>query len=166
MKKLIAFVGVALSLVACGGNKTTNDAAQDSARIADSLAQVQLQDSMALAAVVGTYQDTVAAADGSMFVTLKLNADKTWQMNTKFITHKDVADENEDGQFQISGDTITLGRPDGMNIFITAQKDGKKKLQALNADKQLPENPDFYDLTIVEEVPAATADSTKKDGNK
>ncbi|MDO4672124.1 MAG: copper resistance protein NlpE N-terminal domain-containing protein [Porphyromonadaceae bacterium] len=162
MKKIIAFAGIALSLVACGGNKTNNDAAQDSARIADSIANVQMQDSITLASVVGTYQDTIAGADCSMFVTLKLNEDKTWTMNTKYITSKEVADDNENGMFKVSGDTITLDRPDGMNVFVTATAEGKKKLQALNADKQLPEHPEMYDLTIIEEVPVQNPDSAKK----
>ena len=41
MKKILGFAMLSVALVACGGNKNEQDAAADSARIADSIAQVE-----------------------------------------------------------------------------------------------------------------------------
>lgn len=145
MKKLVAVVGMAAALVACGGNKTTNDAAQDSIAAAERAAFVA--DSTAVAALVGTYSDTIPGADAKSekVVTLTLNQDKTWSEMVHYTQNKEQADETINGEFILKADTLMLQNEDGSIYLVSSDK-----LQMLTPDKTLPEMPEMYDLKKVQ----------------
>ncbi|GAD04613.1 hypothetical protein HQ45_04005 [Porphyromonas crevioricanis] len=141
MKKLVSVVAIAATLVACGGNKTTNDATQDSIAAAERAAFVA--DSTAVAALVGTYTDTIpgANAKSETQVTLTLNQDKSWSKLVHYTQNAEMADETTNGSFVLNADTLLLNNETNDMFLVMPEK-----VQMLNQDKTMPENPDFYDL--------------------
>ena len=112
MKKILGFAMLTVALVACGGNKNEQDTAADSARIADSIAQVEAAAAADVERFVGTYTGLIPAADAEGFdVKLVLNADRTFALEEVAKGGKeDGSGSTNSGTFTISGDTVSLAR--------------------------------------------------------
>ena len=102
---------VALALMAsCTGKKTEQNVADnDSMNVADSTAEKAAVD---LAAVAGTYEGTLPAADCPGIKTvLTINADSTYQLEQDYIDKRDSHDEAS-GVFKVlDGNVLMLVRP-------------------------------------------------------
>lgn len=128
MKKIFGLAMLSFALVACGGNKTEQDAAADSARIADSIAQVEAAAAAEAERFVGSYAGLIPAADADGFdVKLVLNADKTFALEevAKGGKHDGVG-STDSGSFTISGDTVLLtisGEPEARRLVINVSAD-------------------------------------------
>ncbi|WP_304298296.1 copper resistance protein NlpE N-terminal domain-containing protein [Porphyromonas gulae] len=128
MKKILGFAMLSFALFACGGNKSEQDAAADSARIADSIAQVEAAAAADMERFVGTYAGVIPAADAEGFeIMLVLNADKTFAIEEKVKGGKDDgAGFTSTGAFLISGDTVSFtveGEPSPRRLVLNATAD-------------------------------------------
>lgn len=110
MKKVFVFAIMSMTLAACGGNKSEQDAAADSARIADSIAQVEAAAQAEAERFAGTYAGLIPAADADGYeVNLVLNTDMTFNLEQVVKGSKeDGSGSSNSGSFSVSGDTITL----------------------------------------------------------
>ena len=93
MKRNLMYVAVlaAAIMVSCNGKNTAqSEANTDSTSVADTTASENLD----LAAVAGTYEGTLPAADCPGIKTvLTINADSTYQLKQDYIDRKDGHDE-------------------------------------------------------------------------
>ena len=98
----LAVIAAAM-MVACNGKKTAQDETKnDSVCVADSVSA-----DVDLAAVAGTYEGTLPAADCPGIKTvLTINADSTYQLQQDYIDRKDGHDEAS-GVAEFSKKTIT-----------------------------------------------------------
>lgn len=99
----------AAMMVSCNGKNTAkNDANTDSTSVADTTAS----ESVDLAAVAGTYEGTLPAADCPGIKTvLTLNTDSTYELKQDYIDRKDGHDEAS-GVFEVlDGNVLMLVRP-------------------------------------------------------
>lgn len=99
----------AAMMVSCNGKNTAqSDANADSTSVADTTAS----ESVDLAAVAGTYEGTLPAADCPGIKTvLTINADSTFQLQQDYIDRKDGHDEAS-GVFEVlDGNVLMLVRP-------------------------------------------------------
>ena len=102
---------VALALMAsCTGKKTAQDAENtDTTNVADSANENIAVD---LAAVAGTYEGTLPAADCPGIKTvLTINADSTYQLQQDYIDRKDGHDEASGVLQVLDGGVLMLVRP-------------------------------------------------------
>lgn len=152
MKKNILFIAAlaaTLSLGACNNEKKTAEEAQAEAEkieasAAEDISQVE-EEATGVAEYVGTYEGTLAQADGAGFVTtLVLNADNTYSLTQAANGGKDAATtQNGSYLYTEDGAVLTLTASDN-----TVTKFGYKgdKVVMLNQDGTTPENADMYTL--------------------
>lgn len=111
MKRNLIYVAVvaAAMMVSCNGNKTAqNETNTDSTSVADTTAS----ESVDLAAVAGTYEGTLPAADCPGIKTvLTINADSTYQLQQDYIDRKDGHDEASGVLQVLNNSVLMLVRP-------------------------------------------------------
>ena len=150
MNKNILFVAAlaaTLSLGACDtAKKTAEEAQAEAAEIeaaaAEEIAEVK-QDVTGVAEFVGTYEGTIAQADGSGFATvLVLNADNTYSLTQ---TAEGAEAMTQTGSFVYTeeGNLLTLTSTDNVATKFNFQGD---KVVMLTIDGAMPENPEVYTL--------------------
>ena len=118
MKRNLMYVAVlaAAIMVSCNGKNTAqNEANTDSTSVADTTASENLD----LAAVAGTYEGTLPAADCPGIKTvLTINADSTYQLKQDYIDRKDGHDEASGVLQVLDNNVLMLVCPSsGDNIF-------------------------------------------------
>lgn len=103
----LAVIAAAM-MVACNGKKTAQDETKnDSVSVADSVSA-----DVDLAAVAGTYEGTLPAADCPGIKTvLTINADSTYQLQQDYIDRKDGHDEASGVLQVLDGNVMMLVRP-------------------------------------------------------
>ena len=111
MKRNIMYVAVlaAAIMVSCNGKNTAqSEANTDSTSVADTTASENLD----LAAVAGTYEGTLPAADCPGIKTvLTINADSTYQLKQDYIDRKDGHDEASGVLEVLDNSVLMLIRP-------------------------------------------------------
>ena len=125
-KKMIYFaMAAAVALTtSCNGKKTAQaDAANDSTSVADTTAAGENVD---LAAVAGTYEGTLPAADCPGIKTvLTINADSTYEIKQDYIDRKDGHDEASGVLQVLDGNVLMLVRPSSSEHTFYKVKDSK-----------------------------------------
>lgn len=125
-KKMIYFaMAAAVALTtSCNGKKTAQaDAANDSTSVADTTAAGENVD---LAAVAGTYEGTLPAADCPGIKTvLTINADSTYEIKQDYIDRKDGHDEASGVLQVLDGNVLMLVRPSSGEHTFYKVKDSK-----------------------------------------
>lgn len=104
---MIAAVAMMAMTMACTGNKTTeNEANNDSVCTVDSAAALDLT------ATAGAYEGTLPAADCPGIKTvLTINADSTYQLSQDYLERKDGHDEASGVYQVVNGNVLMLVRP-------------------------------------------------------
>lgn len=124
MKNKFMYLAViaAAMMVSCNGKKTAQDEAKnDSVSVADSVSA-----DVDLAAVAGTYEGTLPAADCPGIKTvLTINADSTYQLQQDYIDRKDGHDEASGVLQVIDGNVMMLVRPSSGEHSFYKVKDSK-----------------------------------------
>ena len=124
MKNKFMYLAViaAAMMVACNGKKTAQDETQnDSVSVADSISA-----DVDLAAVAGTYEGTLPAADCPGIKTvLTINADSTYQLQQDYIDRKDGHDEASGVLQVLDGNVMMLVRPSSGEHSFYKVKDSK-----------------------------------------
>lgn len=117
----LAVIAAAM-MVACNGKKTTQDeTTNDSVSVADSVSA-----DVDLAAVAGTYEGTLPAADCPGIKTvLIINADSTYQLQQDYIDRKDGHDEASGVLQVLNGNVMMLVRPSSGEHTFYKVKDSK-----------------------------------------
>lgn len=117
----LAVIAAAM-MVACNGKKTAQDETQnDSVSVADSISA-----DVDLAAVAGTYEGTLPAADCPGIKTvLTINADSTYQLQQDYIDRKDGHDEASGVLQVLDGNVMMLVRPSSGEHSFYKVKDSK-----------------------------------------
>ena len=125
-KKMIYFaMAAAVALTtSCNGKKTAQaDAANDSTSVADTTVAGENVD---LAAVAGTYEGTLPAADCPGIKTvLTINADSTYEIKQDYIDRKDGHDEASGVLQVLDGNVLMLVRPSSGEHTFYKVKDSK-----------------------------------------
>lgn len=125
-KKMIYFaMAAAVALTtSCNGKKTVSaDADHDSTSVADTTAAGENVD---LAAVAGTYEGTLPAADCPGIKTvLTINADSTYELKQDYIDRKDGHDEASGVLQVLDGNVLMLVRPSSGEHTFYKVKDSK-----------------------------------------
>lgn len=126
MKRIFIYVAVmaAAVMVSCNGKKTAqNDANNDSTSVTDTTVAGENVD---LAAVAGTYEGTLPAADCPGIKTvLTINADSTYQLQQDYIDRKDGHDEASGVLQVLDGNVMMLVRPSSGEHSFYKVKDSK-----------------------------------------
>ena len=124
MKNKFMYLAViaAAMMVACNGKKTAQDEMKnDSVSVADSVSA-----DVDLAAVAGTYEGTLPAADCPGIKTvLTINADSTYQLQQDYIDRKDGHDEASGVLQVLDGNVMMLVRPSSGEHSFYKVKDSK-----------------------------------------
>lgn len=124
MKNKFMYLAViaAAMMVACNGKKTAQDETKnDSVSVADSVSA-----DVDLAAVAGTYEGTLPAADCPGIKTvLTINADSTYQLQQDYIDRKDGHDEASGVLQVLDGNVMMLVRPSSGEHTFYKVKDSK-----------------------------------------
>lgn len=124
MKNKFMYLAViaAAMMVACNGKKTAqNETKNDSVSVADSVSA-----DVDLAAVAGTYEGTLPAADCPGIKTvLTINADSTYQLQQDYIDRKDGHDEASGVLQVLDGNVMMLVRPSSGEHSFYKVKDSK-----------------------------------------
>lgn len=151
MNKNILFVAAlaaTLSLGACDSKKSAEDAQAEAAAIeanaAEDMSQVK-EEATGIAEYTGTYEGTIAQADGEGYVTtLVLNADNTFTLTQAANGGKDAA-ETQSGSYIYTEDgaLLTLTAEDNTVTKFSFQGD---KVVMVGADGTMPESPEMYTL--------------------
>lgn len=117
----LAVIAAAM-MVACNGKKTAQDETKnDSVSVADSVSA-----DVDLAAVAGTYEGTLPAADCPGIKTvLIINADSTYQLQQDYIDRKDGHDEASGVLQVLDGNVMMLVRPSSGEHTFYKVKDSK-----------------------------------------
>lgn len=117
----LAVIAAAM-MVACNGKKTAQDETKnDSVSVADSVSA-----DVDLAAVAGTYEGTLPAADCPGIKTvLTINADSTYQLQQDYIDRKDGHDEASGVLQVLDGNVMMLVRPSSGEHTFYKVKDSK-----------------------------------------
>ena len=117
----LAVIAAAM-MVSCNGKKTALDETKnDSVCVADSVSA-----DVALAAVAGTYEGTLPAADCPGIKTvLTINADSTYQLQQDYIDRKDGHDEASGVLQVLDGNVMMLVRPSSGEHSFYKVKDSK-----------------------------------------
>lgn len=117
----LAVIAAAM-MVACNGKKTAQDETKnDSVSVADSVSA-----DVDLAAVAGTYEGTLPAADCPGIKTvLTINADSTYQLQQDYIDRKDGHDEASGVLQVLDGKVMMLVRPSSGEHSFYKVKDSK-----------------------------------------
>ena len=118
-------MATAVALTAsCNGKKTAQaDAANDSTSVTDTTAAGENVD---LAAVAGTYEGTLPAADCPGIKTvLTINADSTYELKQDYIERKDGHDEASGVLQVLNGNVLMLVRPSSGEHTFYKVKDSK-----------------------------------------
>ena len=125
-KKMIYFaMAAAVALTtSCNGKKTVSaDADHDSTSVADTTVAGENVD---LAAVAGTYEGTLPAADCPGIKTvLTINADSTYEIKQDYIDRKDGHDEASGVLQVLDGNVLMLVRPSSGEHTFYKVKDSK-----------------------------------------
>lgn len=125
-KKMIYFaMAAAVALTtSCNGKKTVSaDADHDSTSVADTTVAGENVD---LAAVAGTYEGTLPAADCPGIKTvLTINADSTYELKQDYIERKDGHDEASGVLQVLNGNVLMLVRPSSGEHTFYKVKDSK-----------------------------------------
>ena len=125
-KKMIYFaMAAAVALTtSCNGKKTVSaDADHDSTSVADTTVAGENVD---LAAVAGTYEGTLPAADCPGIKTvLTINADSTYELKQDYIDRKDGHDEASGVLQVLNGNVLMLVRPSSGEHTFYKVKDSK-----------------------------------------
>ena len=125
-KKMIYFaMAAAVALTtSCNGKKTVSaDADHDSTSVADTTAAGENVD---LAAVAGTYEGTLPAADCPGIKTvLTIHADSTYEIKQDYIDRKDGHDEASGVLQVLDGNVLMLVRPSSGEHTFYKVKDSK-----------------------------------------
>ena len=125
-KKMIYFaMAAAVALTtSCNGKKTVSaDADHDSTSVADTTVAGENVD---LAAVAGTYEGTLPAADCPGIKTvLTINADSTYELKQDYIDRKDGHDEASGVLQVLDGNVLMLVRPSSGEHTFYKVKDSK-----------------------------------------
>ena len=125
-KKMIYFaMAAAVALTtSCNGKKTAQaDADHDSTSVADTTVAGENVD---LAAVAGTYEGTLPAADCPGIKTvLTINADSTYEIKQDYIDRKDGHDEASGVLQVLDGNVLMLVRPSSGEHTFYKVKDSK-----------------------------------------
>lgn len=118
----VAVLAAAL-MVSCNGKNTAqSEANTDSTSVADTTAT----ESVDLAAVAGTYEGTLPAADCPGIKTvLTINADSTYQLQQDYIDRKDGHDEASGVLQVLDGNVMMLVRPSSGEHSFYKVKDSK-----------------------------------------
>ena len=124
MKNKFMYLAViaAAMMVSCNGKKTAQDETKnDSVSVADSVSA-----DVDLAAVAGTYEGTLPAADCPGIKTvLTINADSTYQLQQDYIDRKDGHDEASGVLQVLDGNVMMLVRPSSGEHSFYKVKDSK-----------------------------------------
>nr|WP_302946460.1 copper resistance protein NlpE [uncultured Prevotella sp.] len=124
MKNKFMYLAViaAAMMVSCNGKKTAQDeTTNDSISVADSVSA-----DVDLAAVAGTYEGTLPAADCPGIKTvLTINADSTYQLQQDYIDRKDGHDEASGVLQVLDGNVMMLVRPSSGEHSFYKVKDSK-----------------------------------------
>lgn len=124
MKNKFMYLAViaAAMMVACNGKKTAQDETKnDSVSVADSVSA-----DVDMAAVAGTYEGTLPAADCPGIKTvLTINADSTYQLQQDYIDRKDGHDEASGVLQVLDGNVMMLVRPSSGEHSFYKVKDSK-----------------------------------------
>lgn len=124
MKNKFMYLAViaAAMMVSCNGKKTAQDeTTNDSVSVADSVSA-----DVDLAAVAGTYEGTLPAADCPGIKTvLIINADSTYQLQQDYIDRKDGHDEASGVLQVLDGNVMMLVRPSSGEHSFYKVKDSK-----------------------------------------
>jgi copper homeostasis protein (lipoprotein) len=124
MKNKFMYLAViaAAMMVSCNGKKTAQDeTTNDSVSVADSVSA-----DVDLAAVAGTYEGTLPAADCPGIKTvLTINADSTYQLQQDYIDRKDGHDEASGVLQVLDGNVMMLVRPSSGEHSFYKVKDSK-----------------------------------------
>lgn len=117
----LAVIAAAM-MVACNGKKTAQDEMKnDSVSVADSVSA-----DVDLAAVAGTYEGTLPAADCPGIKTvLTINADSTYQLQQDYIDRKDGHDEASGVLQVLDGNVMMIVRPSSGEHSFYKVKDSK-----------------------------------------
>ena len=117
----LAVIAAAM-MVSCNGKKTAQDeTTNDSVSVADSVSA-----DVDLAAVAGTYEGTLPAADCPGIKTvLIINADSTYQLQQDYIDRKDGHDEGSGVLRVLDGNVMMLVRPSSGEHSFYKVKDSK-----------------------------------------
>lgn len=117
----LAVIAAAM-MVSCNGKKTAQDeTTNDSVSVADSVSA-----DVDLAAVAGTYEGTLPAADCPRIKTvLTINADSTYQLQQDYIDRKDGHDEASGVLQVLDGNVMMLVRPSSGEHSFYKVKDSK-----------------------------------------
>ena len=117
----LAVIAAAM-MVSCNGKKTAQDeTTNDSVSVADSVSA-----DVDLAAVAGTYEGTLPAADCPGIKTvLIINADSTYQLQQDYIDRKDRHDEASGVLQVLDGNVMMLVRPSSGEHTFYKVKDSK-----------------------------------------
>lgn len=117
----LAVIAAAM-MVSCNGKKTAQDeTTNDSVSVADSVSA-----DVDLAAVAGTYEGTLPAADCPGIKTvLIINADSTYQLHQDYIDRKDGHDEASGVLQVLDGNVMMLVRPSSGEHTFYKVKDSK-----------------------------------------
>lgn len=117
----LAVIAAAM-MVSCNGKKTAQDeTTNDSVSVADSVSA-----DVDLAAVAGTYEGTLPAADCPGIKTvLTINADSTYQLQQDYIDRKDGHDEASGVLQVLDGNVMMLVRPSSGEHSFYKVKDSK-----------------------------------------
>ena len=125
-KKMIYFaMAAAVALTtSCNGKKTVSaDADHDSTSVADTTVAGENVD---LAAVAGTYEGTLPAADCPGIKTvLTINSDSTYELKQDYIERKDGHDEASGVLQVLNGNVLMLVRPSSGEHTFYKVKDSK-----------------------------------------
>lgn len=125
-KKMIYFaMAAAVALTtSCNGKKTVSaDADHDSTSVADTTVAGENVD---LAAVAGTYEGTLPAADCPGIKTvLTINADSTYELKQDYIERKDGHDEASGVLQVLNGNVLMFVRPSSGEHTFYKVKDSK-----------------------------------------
>ena len=113
----------------CNGKKTASaDADHDSTSVADTTVAGENVD---LAAVAGTYEGTLPAADCPGIKTvLTINADSTYELKQDYIERKDGHDEASGVLQVLNGNVLMLVRPSSGEHTFYKVKDSKSIVMA------------------------------------
>ena len=127
MNKKMIYLAMAAAVAlttSCNGKKTVSaDADHDSTSVADTTVAGENVD---LAAVAGTYEGTLPAADCPGIKTvLTINADSTYELKQDYIERKDGHDEASGVLQVLNGNVLMLVRPSSGEHTFYKVKDSK-----------------------------------------
>lgn len=127
MKNKMMYLAVAaiVMMASCSGKKIVqNETSNDSTSIADTAAAAG--ENVDLAAVAGTYEGTLPAADCPGIKTvLTINADSTYEIKQDYIDRKDGHDEASGVLQVLDGSVLMLVRPSSGEHTFYKVKDAK-----------------------------------------